>query len=67
MNREGPRIRANGLGDIVGGRFGIILIALVGLFLYWQTNQKEVLHADPAERAAAGQCGAVRGYGHLHR
>jgi predicted Zn-dependent protease len=42
MNREGPRIRANGLGDIVGGRFGIILIALVGLFLYWQTNQKEV-------------------------
>ena len=42
MNREGPRIRANGLGDIIGGRFGIILIALVGLFLYWQTNQKEV-------------------------
>jgi len=42
MNREAPRIRANGLGDIIGGRFGIILIALVGLFLYWQTNQKEV-------------------------
>lgn len=42
MNTEGPRIRANGLGDIIGGRFGIILIALVGLFLYWQTNQKEV-------------------------
>jgi len=42
MNREGPRIRANGLGDIIGGRFGIILIALVGLFLYWQANQKEV-------------------------
>lgn len=42
MNREGPRIRANGLGDIIGGRFGIILIALVGLFLYWQTNQREV-------------------------
>jgi predicted Zn-dependent protease len=42
MNREGPRIRANGLGDIIGGRFGIILVALVGLFLYWQTNQKEV-------------------------
>ncbi len=42
MNREGPRIRANGLGDIIGGRFSIILIALVGLFLYWQTNQKEV-------------------------
>lgn len=42
MNREGPRIRANGLGDIIGGRFGIIIVALIGLFLYWQTNQKEV-------------------------
>jgi predicted Zn-dependent protease len=42
MNREGPRIRANGLGDILASRFGIILVALIGLFLYWQANQREV-------------------------
>ncbi len=38
-----PRsIRANGLGDIIGGRFGILIIAAIGLFLYWQMNQREV-------------------------
>ena len=42
MNREGPRIRANGLGDILASRFGIILVALIGLFLYWQANQRQV-------------------------
>lgn len=35
-------IRANGLGDILKGRGGIIVIALIGLFIYWQSNQKEV-------------------------
>jgi metalloendopeptidase OMA1, mitochondrial len=42
MRRDESRIRANGLGDLIGGRFSIILIALVGLFIYWQSNQKEV-------------------------
>lgn len=42
MRREESRIRANGLGDLLGGRFSIILIALAGLFIYWQSNQKEV-------------------------
>ena len=42
MKREERPIRANGLGDILQGRFAIIVVALVGLFLYWQANQKEV-------------------------
>jgi metalloendopeptidase OMA1, mitochondrial len=42
MRRDDSRIRANGLGDLIGGRFAIILIALAGLFIYWQSNQKEV-------------------------
>lgn len=42
MLRDEGRIRANGLGDLLGGRFSIILIALAGLFIYWQSNQKEV-------------------------
>lgn len=42
MRRDEGRIRANGLGDLLGGRFSIILIALAGLFIYWQSNQKEV-------------------------
>lgn len=42
MKHDDSRIRANGLGDLIGGRFSIILIALVGLFIYWQSNQKEV-------------------------
>ncbi len=42
MKRDDSRIRANGLGDLLGGRFSIILIALAGLFIYWQSNQKEV-------------------------
>ena len=40
MQQSRQPIRANGLGDI-GGRGGIILIALIGLFIYWQSNQKE--------------------------
>lgn len=35
-------IRANGLGDLLRGRGSILLIALIGLFIYWQSNQKEV-------------------------
>lgn len=42
MRRDESRIRANGIGDLIGGRFAIILIALAGLFIYWQSNQKEV-------------------------
>ena len=42
MKRDDPPIRANGLGDIFQGRFAIIIVALVGLFIYWQANQKEV-------------------------
>jgi metalloendopeptidase OMA1, mitochondrial len=42
MRPDDSRIRANGLGDLIGGRFAIILIALAGLFIYWQSNQKEV-------------------------
>ncbi|OZB15958.1 MAG: peptidase M48 [Hyphomonas sp. 34-62-18] len=42
MNGSRLPIRANGLGDILGGRGSIILIALIGLFIYWQSNQKEV-------------------------
>lgn len=37
-----PPIRANGLGDLFRGRFAIVLIALVGIFLYWQMNQQDV-------------------------
>lgn len=45
-----PRNRSRGgLGGLLGSRFGIILIALVGLFLYWQMNQKEVPFA-PGKR-----------------
>ncbi|MBA3066865.1 MAG: M48 family metallopeptidase [Hyphomonas sp.] len=42
MNREADRICANGLGDILRSRFGILLVALAGIFLYWQMNQKDV-------------------------
>lgn len=42
MKRETGRVRANGLGDLFRGRFGILLIALAGLFIYWQSNQKDV-------------------------
>ena len=38
-----PQQRMGGRrGGLPGGRFGIIAIALVGLFLYWQMNQKSV-------------------------
>jgi predicted Zn-dependent protease len=33
-----------------GGRFGIIIIGLVGLFFYWQMNQKEVPFAPGAKQ-----------------
>ncbi|MFN7164189.1 MAG: M48 family metallopeptidase [Hyphomonas sp.] len=42
MRRHRHPIRANGLGDLFRGRFGILIIALIGIFLYWQTNQKDV-------------------------
>ena len=44
MKRDDPPIRANGLGDIFQGRFAIIIVALVGLFLYWQANQRSLIH-----------------------
>lgn len=49
MSRDRDRIRANGLGDILQGRFGILLVALVGIFIYWQANQKDVPFA-PGKR-----------------
>lgn len=42
MPQEKLPIRANGLGDVIGGRGVIIVIALIGLFFYWQSNQREV-------------------------
>ncbi|MEQ9505862.1 MAG: M48 family metallopeptidase [Hyphomonas sp.] len=42
MTRQPGPIRANGIGDIFRGRFGILLVALIGLFIYWQSNQKDV-------------------------
>jgi hypothetical protein len=61
MDRAGDRIRSNGLGDVLGGRFGILLVALVGIFIYWQANQKDVPFAPgratrccaPTKRVAA--------------
>lgn len=42
MRRDHTHIHANGLGDLIGGRFGIVIIALIGIFIYWQSNQKDV-------------------------
>jgi metalloendopeptidase OMA1, mitochondrial len=42
MSPHRDPIRANGIGDIFRGRFGILLIGLIGLFIYWQSNQKDV-------------------------
>ena len=42
MNRETGRVRANGLADLFRGRFGIVIVALIGIFIYWQANQKDV-------------------------
>ncbi len=42
MRRERDLVRANGFGDLFRGRFGILIVALVGIFLYWQVNQKDV-------------------------
>jgi len=36
-----PQQRSRG-GGLLGGRFMIIIIGLVGLFVYWQMNQQEV-------------------------
>lgn len=49
MSGDGDRIRSNGLGDILRGRFGILLVALFGIFIYWQANQKDVPFA-PGKR-----------------
>ena len=35
-------VRAAGLGNLLQSRFGLIIIALIGLFFYWQMNQQEV-------------------------
>lgn len=35
-------VRANGLGGQLKGRGALIMIALVGLFIYWQSNQTDV-------------------------
>lgn len=42
MSHDRSQVRANGLGDLFQSRFGILLIALFGIFLYWQMNQKDV-------------------------
>jgi metalloendopeptidase OMA1, mitochondrial len=42
MTGQGDPIRANGIADLLKGRFGILIVALVGIFLYWQMNQKDV-------------------------
>ena len=42
MNGTDQRIRANGLADLLRGRFGILVVALIGIFIYWQSNQKDV-------------------------
>ncbi|MEO1473728.1 MAG: M48 family metallopeptidase [Pseudomonadota bacterium] len=34
--------RSRGGGGLLGGRFGIIIVALVGLAVYWFSNQQEV-------------------------
>lgn len=49
MDQDAHDVRANGLGDIIGGRFGIIIVALIGIFIYWQSNQKDVPFA-PGKR-----------------
>jgi metalloendopeptidase OMA1, mitochondrial len=35
-------IGRRGGGGLLGGRFGILIIGAIGLFLYWQMNQKTV-------------------------
>lgn len=42
MTDPQTRLRANGLGGLFRGRFGIVIVALVGIFIYWQANQKDV-------------------------
>ncbi len=49
MTGDEHAVRANGLGDLFQGRFGILLVALVGIFIYWQSNQKDVPFA-PGKR-----------------
>ncbi len=50
MQQRHEDVRANGLGDLAGGRAVIVLIALAGLFLYWQANQREVPFAPGARQ-----------------
>ena len=40
MNMGGQRRRGGGLGGLLGGRMGIIVIALIGIGIYWFSNQK---------------------------
>lgn len=42
MDRNRLAVRANGLGNLMRGRGGIIIVALIGLFIYWQTHQRDV-------------------------
>ncbi len=43
-------VRTNGLGSLLRGRGVIIIIALVGLFVYWQTNQRDVPFAPGSKQ-----------------
>lgn len=47
MRRSNDRFR--GIGGLLRSRFGILLIAFAGIFLYWQMNQKDVPFA-PGKR-----------------
>ena len=42
MSKSSLPVRAAGLGGIMRSRFGLIIVALVCLFFYWQMNQQEV-------------------------
>lgn len=50
MEQDRFPIRSNGLGDLPGGRFLVLVIALAGLFVFWQSNLREVPFAPGARQ-----------------
>lgn len=40
MNMGGRQASRGGLGGLLGGRFGIIIVALIGIAMYWFSNQE---------------------------
>lgn len=50
MQPPSSPIRANGFASLLRGRGVIIIIALVGLFVYWQTNQRDVPFAPGSKQ-----------------